>query len=426
MAELMLSTQRHVRAQTQLVFWVCVLASIGALASWYVDGAQGLNTAWDDIGAPAIGLTFAAAAAMLHWRPAWLDAIVTSALIPTSIYYLGVLYVAAQDQTPKGLYSMASNSQFMPLYYVGAFVALRKRAALISWLHYGCIAGLYVYQYGIVASTQAANQPNAHVWATLLISHPGYIVALHYITALKGRLRSAELASHQSKERFLAMLSHEIRSPLQAMLGSIDLLALKASSPPEHRAVGRIRHAASQLDTHLRDVTEYTRLENPAWRLQCQAVDMVALVQEVCDHYQGLAQSKGLELDCDVPLVAPPALKEVWTDSARVRQILDNLIGNALKYTMAGRITVRAQLSPEQNGIQLDVQDTGIGIPEHDRARIFEPYVRLEDRSAGAVEGSGLGLAIVKRLVDRLDGVLHLRSVLGQGSCFTVILPLKA
>jgi signal transduction histidine kinase len=210
------------------------------------------------------------------------------------------------------------------------------------------------------------------------------------------------------------------------MLGSIDLLALKANSPPEHRAVGRIRHAASQLDTHLRDVTEYTRLENPAWRLQRQAVDVVALVREVCEHYQAQARNKGLELDCDVPMMPDPALARVMTDSARVRQILDNLIGNALKYTTAGCVTVRAQLNPEQNGVQLEVQDTGIGIPEQDRARIFEPYVRLEDRRAGSAEGSGLGLAIVRRLVDRLGGALHLRSVLGQGSCFTVVLPLQA
>lgn len=428
-------SQHQAHAQARLIRWVCALSAIAALSTWSFDHVQGLNTPWDDIGAPFIALVYALAAIMLHWRPAWLDPIVISALLPTCVYYLGVLYFTAGNLTPTGLYSMAANAQYMPLYYVGAFVALRRHAALMCWLNYAGVAGLYLVRYGWPGADQGAtHNPNAHVWATLLISHPCYIVALHYITALKGRLRATELASHLSKERFLAMLSHEIRSPLQAMLGSIDLLAIKAHTPPEMRAIDRIRKAAGQLDTHLRDITEYTRLEHPNWRMQPQEVDLFPLAQDVCDSYQARAQAKAIELVLEQPQAIaslPPALT---SDPARLRQILCNLVSNAIKYTRQGRITVRIEWDEPAQCVHLSVSDTGIGIAPSDQQRIFEPYVRLEvrldlrpqDSPPAQPEGTGLGLAVVKRLVDRLGGSLHLYSEVNKGSTFTVTLPLQA
>jgi signal transduction histidine kinase len=420
------------QSQHRLVFWVCMLSSISALSLWYFDHQQGMVTRWDAIGAPIIGAVYALAAAGLHWRPHRVNAILTVALLITSVYYLGTFYVAADDQNGTGLYSMASNSQYMPLYYIGAFIALQRGAALVCWLHYAGLVGLYLYQFGLRASD---SNLHAHLWVAVLIAHPVYIVALHYITALKGRVRAAEFETQRSKERFLAMLSHEIRTPLQAMLGSIDLLALKAHSPPEQRAVHRIRHAAAQLDTHLRDVTEYTRMDNPSWQLQTAEVDLPALVREVCEGYQAQAAAKGLQLVCEIAPADEAALQHVQSDAQRLRQVLVNLISNALKYTPQGSINVRLSLvggtevGAHQNTapqLCLAVSDTGIGIPPPERERIFEPYVRLEDRRTAGQEGSGLGLAVVRRLVDRLGGQLQLDTVLNQGSCFRVTLPLQA
>lgn len=402
---------------------MCLLIAVGALTVWYM----GLASDWDRVGVPAMGAFFGVVAAGMWWRPRWMNAIMFTALVVSSAYFLGSVYMAAQDLTPIGLYSLASNAQFMPLFYIAAFVALQRGANLICWLHYAGLLGLYLFQYGLTPKSSLSPQAamNAHVWMVLLVAHPACIVALHYITALKGRLRATELASHQSKERFLAMLSHEIRSPLQAMLGSIDLLALKAQTPPERRAVDRIRTAASQLDTHLRDVTEYTRLENPSWQLQAASVDLPALAQEVCDTYLPQAQSQRLDIVCEWPQQDALALHDVWTDGGRVRQILTNLVTNALKYTVSGRITVRVSLSDTDDATaRIEVIDTGIGVPPPDQQRIFEPYVRLDDQRAGKVEGSGLGLAVVKRLVERLGGRVSLHSEVGQGSCFTVSLPL--
>lgn len=390
---------------------------------------HGLTNPWDRIGVPIMSALYGLTAWCLWRFPERMNTIIFTALVPTSLYILGGVYMAAQDTTATGLFKLASGSQFMPVFYIGAFVALQRGANLICWLHYAGLLGLYLFQYGLASRSSLPPQAamNAHVWMVLLVAQPACIVALHYITALKGRLRATELASHQSKERFLAMLSHEIRSPLQAMLGSIDLLALKAQTPPERRAVDRIRTAASQLDTHLRDVTEYTRLENPAWQLQTASVDLPALAQEVCDTYLPQAQSKRLDIVCEWPQQDALALHDVWTDGGRVRQILSNLITNALKYTVNGRITVRVSLGNTDGATaRIEVIDTGIGIPPSDQQRIFEPYVRLDDQRAGNVEGSGLGLAVVKRLVERLGGEVSLRSEVGQGSCFSVSLPLSA
>ena len=128
-------------------------------------------------------------------------------------------------------------------------------------------------------------------------------------------------------------------------------------------------------------------------------------------------------LTCELPPSDSLSLQDIWTDAARVRQILNNLIANALKYTPSGSITVRASRSAETGGAQLEVVDTGIGIPPEHQERIFEPYVRLEDASIPRAEGSGLGLAVVKRLADRLGASLRLQSQPGQGCHFTVTLP---
>lgn len=407
------------RDEARLLSWASALISVGSLIIW----STGLTTQWDRIGVPIMATIYGLVAIGLYWRPTWLTAFLFFAVIPSSLYFLGGVYRAGTDLTPKGLYGLACAAQFMPVFYIATFVALGRRANLVSWLHYAGLVGLYLFAYGPVI--YGAENMSAHTWAVMLAGQPPFIVALHYISTLKGRLRATEQASQESKERFLAMLSHEIRSPLQAMLGSIDLLALKASSPPERRAIDRIRNAASQLDTHLRDVTEYTRLENPAWRLKPEAIDLALLVQDVCDTFQPQAQSHQLKLSCELPPADSLSLQNVWADGARVRQILNNLIGNALKYTPTGSITVKAGLAPMAGHAQLEVIDTGIGIPADQQARVFEPYVRLEDARVTSVEGSGLGLAVVQRLTDRMGAKISLSSQPGHGSHFTVILPLQ-
>lgn len=268
---------------------------------------------------------------------------------------------------------------------------------------------------------------SAGAWSVWLVALLAGLVALllHHITALRKRLAAVEGEAHDSRARFLAMLSHEIRSPLQAMLGSIDLLALKVQGAAEQRAIDRLRQAAAQLDTHLRDVTEYARLGNPHFALQLTPFQLAPLLHEVCERFQPAATAQGFTLHCNT-LDLPPDT-ELTTDATRLRQILSKLLDNALKYTTQGSIRVSAHLPPAQPDLVcIEVADTGIGIPSELHAQIFEPYVRLDKARALTADGSGLGLAVVGLLVNRLGGHITLDSAPDQGARFTVCLPRRA
>jgi two-component system sensor histidine kinase EvgS len=218
------------------------------------------------------------------------------------------------------------------------------------------------------------------------------------------------------------------------MLGSIDLLALKARSGSEKRAVDRLRDSATQLEAHLRDVTEYTRLENPAWVLHEEPVDLLALSQDLCEEMRAQAESRGLKLmlEIDDPMAAQvqsqdqasPSWTTVHTDARRLRQVLANLLNNAIKYTPDGQVVLRLR-APLKGGqaLAIEVEDTGIGIAPEVLPSIFQPYVRLEDPRVAQEEGSGLGLALVRLLTDRLGLILTVDSQPDRGSIFRLSWP---
>lgn len=346
-------------------------------------------------------------------------------LILVSIWFLVRITALASPSDALGWHALAAYAQFMPLLYVGAYIALPQRGAWLCWAHYAALCVLYAWLFAVGGHVPPSSMSGLAdgFWFTMLLSHPCYILALHYISALRGRIRAAQQAAGQDKERFLAMLSHEIRSPLQAMLGSIDLLALKVKEgTAEQRAVNRMRVAATQLDTYLRDVTAFARLENPTWKLNVGPVVLVPLLKDVCDHYQHKAQDKGLSLSLDVCEL--PADWPIQTDPQRLRQILDNLVSNALKYSEHGTVQVRAALAGVAlDEVTIEVQDTGMGIPAEAQDSILEPYVRLDESIDPRIEGTGLGLSIVRTLVERLGGRLSVDSIPDLGSCFRVTFP---
>lgn len=414
------------RTQKRLSFWLVTAAAVGSALMWAVAEVNGLNTGWDKVGVPVLVAIYAVVAYLIQRHPQRCEPAMLAALIAASVFCLGAMFIAATSHSELDWLSLASTSQFMPLLYVAAFVTLQQGAARFSWAHYAGLVGLFAYAKLSPTVGHAPNEMATHLWVSTLTSNPVYIIALHYITALKGRLGRRELEHHQSKERFLAMLSHEIRSPLQAMLGSIDLLAIKARPGPERRAVDRLRESAAQLDAHLRDVTEYTRLENPAWQLRSEAVDLLALGQDLMDQLQPQAEARGLQLSLDAPArgAGPSAdWALIQTDGRRLRQVLANLLGNALKYTPSGHITLKLIPPEAHNPLRIEVSDTGIGIAEADLARIFEPYVRLEDRRVAHEEGSGLGLAVVRLLSERLGLTLSIDSRADQGTTFELRWP---
>ncbi len=407
---------------------ICALiAGLAIFLIWHLDERQNMITAWESLGAPLIGTVYLLGSLVLWLRGIWLQRVALTCLSATSIYFVGMLHFAARDATSLGLYSLSTNAQFIPLLYVTAFVTLRRGAAAFCWVNYAAIVLLYALHHvwpqwrGLLP---APGDMLDHTWLIVLLAHPCYILALQYITVLRGRLHRTSQHARVEKQRFLAMLSHELRSPLQAMFGSIDLLALKTQQPAEKRAVDRLRHAAQQLDAHLRDVAEFSRLEDPDWQLNPQQADMSHLVRETCEVWRSVAADKALAFECEIAAAAEPVLRQIHTDPQRVRQILGNLLSNAFKYTPSGHIRVTAGLTEDGRHWRLTVSDSGVGIPPELLPSIFEPYVRLAHPRAGQVEGSGLGLAITRRLIERLGGELHVDSQPDQGTRFDVLLPL--
>ncbi|TDP81594.1 signal transduction histidine kinase [Aquabacterium commune] len=425
-------------ARVALTRWLTALSAIGTFLVWWADERAGMNSTWASITVPMVSAVLGGSALAVWWRPHWHPWASAASTVASAIYFIGSLVSATISAQPNKLYEVASNAQFMPILYMAAFVVMVRGAALLSWLTYAGVVIAYLCLFGLPPPRNG--DPLGHFWFTLLITHPMCILALSYISVLHSRLSRAELRAQADRERFLAMLSHEIRTPLQSMLGSIDLLDLKVRGQVERRAIDRLRQVAAQLEAHLRDVTEYTRLDNPSWQMHLQPVDLPKLVQDSCEALQSRARSRGLNLQCDI--ASDVRLRDAESDPTRVRQILDNLLHNALKYTAEGQITVRLAVRQARtrvhgavhdegddtalstDAVALSVHDTGLGIAPEAMAKIFEPYVRLEDRRLPRAEGTGLGLAVVRRLVDRLDGRLEVDSTPQQGTRFTVLLPL--
>jgi PAS domain S-box-containing protein len=235
--------------------------------------------------------------------------------------------------------------------------------------------------------------------------------------------QDAEAAS-QAKSEFLARMSHELRTPLNAILGYAQLLQRDADVGATQRSqIETIRRSGEHLLTLINDVLDLARIE--AGKLDVAAVDtdLGALVRDVSAMFRQRAELAGLRFTSEL---AEPYPELVRADDRRLRQILINLLGNAVKFTPAGEIRFAVRSLPvaaDRWSIVFEVADTGIGIaPEHVE-RIFDPFYQVAGRNS---EGIGLGLAITRRLVDLLGGELSVRSSAGQGTTFTLVLETEA
>jgi signal transduction histidine kinase len=228
--------------------------------------------------------------------------------------------------------------------------------------------------------------------------------------------REARQAS-EAKSEFLAAMSHEFRTPLTAVMAFAELLVDGIPEPitgvPRRHAeqiLGAAKHMAQLVD----QVLTLTRLEAGRERVQPEGADLGALARETAALVEPLARQKGLGFVVDVPEHGPV----VRTDPNKVRQVLFNLLGNAVKFTERGEI--RLELRAEGGRVALEVCDTGEGIPEGQLERIWEPFWQAERGGAGRPVGTGLGLGIVRRLVRLLGGEIRAQSEPGRGTTFVV------
>ncbi len=227
--------------------------------------------------------------------------------------------------------------------------------------------------------------------------------------------------ANQAKSVFLANMSHELRTPLNAILGFSEMLARDHSaSSGQKEKLNIINRSGEHLLTLINDVLEMAKIEAGGVQLNNAPFDLGGMVRDIIDMMQMRGKEKGLQLEIDQSSRFP---RYIVGDEARLRQVLINLIGNAIKYTEQGGVAVR--MGTKQNELTyllFEVEDSGPGIPAQDQPRIFEPFVQLGEH--GINKGTGLGLTITRQYVQMMGGNISLESTQGKGSLFRVELPL--
>ncbi|HEX4346887.1 MAG TPA: ATP-binding protein [Vicinamibacterales bacterium] len=232
-------------------------------------------------------------------------------------------------------------------------------------------------------------------------------------------LEQASLA----KTQFLANMSHEFRTPLNAMLGYTSMLLQGVAGPvdaPARRQLARIESNGRHLLTIINEILDISRIEAGRMPLQVSRFKIPELVAEVKAELEPIIMRSKLTVVLDLG----KDLKPISSDRQKVKQILLNLLSNALKFTHEGKITIRARRVAAERVLKLSVADTGIGIARADQERIFEDFRQLDNSPTRAYGGTGLGLSICRRLAQMLDGRITLESKIGSGSSFTLVLPL--
>ena len=389
-----------------------------------------------NIGASHGAVWFAAVVASEVWtgvvcRPAIKGGVLSPA---ARAHYLVILLASGANWTAlAGMYWLTGSEPFR----LAAFAVL---AGIL--VHGQCFC------FRAPAALVALVVPPAFALVALPLAYGGYsggplFTVMIYLTLMlvyvaasaSANLRSAAalqaaqkeaVEANAAKSAFLAVMSHELRTPLNGVLGMARALANTALDTRQSRYVDTIARSGEGLLTMLNDILDISKIEAGRMDLEVEAFDLRDLASQVVELWAETASAEGLALACEAHPELPPRL---LGDETRMRQILMNLVSNALKFTREGSIQIRLSPAPSADGdggVEIAVADTGIGMTAEQLSGLFRPFAQAEASTARTYGGTGLGLAICRQLTAMMGGDITVESEPGQGSTFRVWLPLPA
>jgi signal transduction histidine kinase/ActR/RegA family two-component response regulator len=315
------------------------------------------------------------------------------------------------------LYSMRWFAVLSVLSLGGWLWVVGERRAEADWSHFG-MAMCEAMLFGLLV-----------LWVRLRAQRNVQTLYLRD-QVLKEQLRAANEAAKtavRAKSEFLANMSHEIRTPMTAMLGMTELLQMTELDATQREYADTVARSGDALLQLVNDILDFSKIEAGQLHIEEVTFELPELLEEVRHMLEVKAQQRGLQLQVDI---APDVPRQLRADPTRIRQVLLNLVGNALKFTHQGHVAVRARAAAADEAgrfmLDLAVEDTGIGIAPEQQARVFEAFTQADTSTTRRYGGTGLGLTICSRLAQLMGGTISLESELDKGSTFRLRLPAHA